>query len=86
MLQNTAVPGSVSQPMTLAIMLSKKLLGADGAVRVHGGGFGGTILAFVPKNKAEEYIYDMEKCFGEGSCKTLSIRQVPTIEVNFDEG
>ncbi len=86
LLQNTFVPGSVSQPMTLAIMLSKKLLGADGAVRVHGGGFGGTILAFVPKNKAEEYIYGMEKCFGEGSCRMLSIRTIPIKEVNFDEG
>lgn len=85
LLQNTSVPGSVSQPMTLAIMLSKKILGNDGAVRVHGGGFGGTILAFVPKNKNEEYIHEMEKCFGTGSCKTLSIRQNSTCEVEFDE-
>lgn len=86
LLQNTSVPGSVSQPMTLAIMLSKKLLGETGAVRVHGGGFGGTVLAFVPQNKANEYIYEMEKCFGEASCKILSVRQCSTCEVNFNEG
>ena len=50
LLQNTCVPGNLTQNLNLALTLSKNII-KDGAVRVHGGGFEGTILAFVNKNE-----------------------------------
>lgn len=70
-----------NQAITLAIMISRKFLGDRGAVRVHGGGFAGTIQAFVPVNLADEYIAEMNKLFGENSCKKLRIRSVGGIEI-----
>lgn len=63
-----------SQSLPLAIMLSKRILGGSGAVRVHGGGFAGTIQAFVPIYTVREYIGEMERVFEEGCCHVLSIR------------
>ena len=45
------------------------------------GGFGGTILAFVPKKLQEEYIEKMESVFGENACVELSIRPIGTTDV-----
>lgn len=69
------------QAIPLAIMLSKRVLAESGAVRVHGGGFAGTIQAFVPVDKAEEYSTAMNSLFGEGSCHILRIRPVGGIEI-----
>ena len=63
-----------NQEIPLAIMLSKRFLGGCGAVRVHGGGFAGTILAFVPAYLAKRYSEEMERVFGQKSCYILSIR------------
>ena len=77
LLQNLYPPSSPqSQPIPLAIMLSKRILGGSGAVRVHGGGFAGTIQAFVPIYTVREYIGEMERVFGAGSCHVLSVRNV----------
>ena len=84
LLQNTHATGSDQQAMTLALALSSKILGSDGACRVHGGGFGGTILAFVPKKMKEEYVTVMENAFGENACCELSIRPVGTTYVDFE--
>lgn len=65
-----------NQEIPLAITLSKKVLGNDGAVRVHGGGFAGTIQAFVPIGKVMEYTETMEKVFGVDSVYMLRIRPV----------
>ena len=74
-LQNIfAVSAPSEQGVTLAIYTAKSLLGGKGACRVHGGGFAGTIQAFVPNEKLEEFKTGMEKVFGEGSCYVLSIR------------
>lgn len=70
-----------NQAITLAIMMSRKLLGDRGAVRVHGGGFAGTIQAFVPINLANEYIAEMNRIFGEGSCTKMRIRPVGGVEI-----
>ena len=65
------------QGISLAICLSEKILGnKKAAFRVHGGGFAGTVQAFVPKNLVEEYKNKMEACFGEGTCSVLFIRPV----------
>ncbi len=81
LLQNTHATGSTNQAMTLALAVSSKLLKGEGACRVHGGGFGGTILAFVPKKLQEEYIEKMENVFGEKACVELSVRPIGTTNV-----
>lgn len=74
-LQNVfPVTAPAEQGLSLALALSQRLLGDDGAFRVHGGGFAGTIQAFVPAEKLEAYRAGMEKVFGEGTCHVLSIR------------
>ncbi len=84
LLQNTHATGSCAQAMTLALALSGQILNGEGACRVHGGGFGGTILAFVPKKLEKTYISEMEKVFGEGACVELSIRPLGTTNVEFE--
>lgn len=75
LLQNLySITNFKNQEIPLAIMISKKILGSYGAVRVHGGGFAGTVQAFVPVEKTEEYKKEMTRIFGEGSCLKLHIR------------
>ena len=62
------------QGIPLGLLLSRKVLAGEGAVRVHGGGFAGTIQAFVPKEKVDEYIGTLEGVFGKGACHLLRIR------------
>ena len=72
---------AAEQPVSLALSLSEKLLDGCGAWRVHGGGFAGTIQAFVPLNKLDEYKDLMERVFGSGSCYVLSVRPVGGVEL-----
>ena len=69
------------QGLSLALAMSERLLQDRGAWRVHGGGFAGTIQAFVPQDLLEEYRTAMEAVFGEGSCHLLSVRPVGGVEV-----
>jgi len=74
-LQNVIPTGAKGhQEVALALGLTKKLLGGKGAYRVHGGGFAGTIQAFVPLTMLDEFKAGIEKVLGEGSCHVLSIR------------
>ena len=74
-LQNVyAASAPYEQGLSLALYLSGKVLGDRGAYRVHGGGFGGTIQAFVPNDLLEEYINTIEGVFGKGNCYVLKIR------------
>jgi galactokinase len=63
------------QGVSLALALSELVLKGKGAWRVHGGGFAGTIQAFVPQNLIQKYISSLEHIFGKGSCDSLFIRQ-----------
>ena len=63
------------QGLSLALALTEKLLAGEGAWRVHGGGFAGTIQAYVPLARLDEYRAAMEKVFGKGACYVLSVRQ-----------
>ena len=64
-----------NQQLSLALMLAEsKLAGVGGAWRVHGGGFAGTTLNFVPKKHLDGFVRDMEAVFGAHSCNTLDIR------------
>ena len=78
-LYSTSKP--TEQGIPLGIAVSKLVLGEDAAVRVHGGGFAGTIQAFVPINKTEEYRGKMDALFGEGSCHVLRIRPVGGVKI-----
>lgn len=69
------------QEIPVAIMLSKRFLEGSGAVKVHGGGFGGSIMAFVPNYRSESYVRLMNDIFGEGSCRKLNIRPVGGYEM-----
>jgi galactokinase len=63
-----------SQGIPLGLTISKRILGVRGAVRVHGGGFAGTIMAFVPPDLLEPYIHEMERVFGRKACLHLWVR------------
>ncbi|MBN2635142.1 MAG: galactokinase, partial [Prolixibacteraceae bacterium] len=56
------------QVVSLSLALSEMVLKGSGAWRVHGGGFGGTIQAFVPQNKLDEYVKTLEHVYGKGKC------------------
>ncbi len=74
LLQNLYVAKSDNQEMCLALEMSGRMLAGKGAWRIHGGGFAGTILAFVPKDMTEAYRATMDATFGEGAVKVLAIR------------
>ncbi len=75
LLQNIAPTGAtVHQEVALALALAKKFLRGRGAVRVHGGGFAGTIQAFVPLDVLSQFRSQMEANLGTGCCHVLSIR------------
>jgi len=63
------------QGVSLALALSELVLKGKGAWRVHGGGFAGTIQAFVPNDLLDEYVTAMEHVYGPGACHKLFIRQ-----------
>ena len=69
------------QGVALGINIAERVLGKRGAFRVHGGGFAGTMQAFVPLDLVEEYKQAMEAVFGENSCWVLSIRSCGPIKV-----
>ena len=69
------------QPVALALALSESVLRGKGAWRVHGGGFAGTIQAFVPDDLLDPYISRLEGVFGKGACYVLDIRPFGGTEV-----
>ena len=81
-LQNIfAVSDYTHQAVGIALNVAEHALARKGACRVHGGGFAGTIQAFVPQDILKSFIVDIEKVFGAGSCHVLSIRPVGGTEV-----
>lgn len=74
-LQNIYVSGDTAhQNVSVALCVSDMVLGDDEASRVHGGGFAGTIQAFVRNENVASYKQVMDDIFGEASCDVLSIR------------
>ena len=82
-LQNVYTTKNVSeQGLSLALCLAEKLLsGKSAAWRVHGGGFAGTIQAFVRSEDVAEFKSVMDASFGEGACMVLNIRPVGAAKV-----
>lgn len=61
------------QELAVALAISEAILGDEGACRVHGGGFAGTIQAFVPEEMTSQYCRAMDDVFGEGSCFVIRV-------------
>lgn len=82
-LQNVYTTKNVQeQGLSLALAITDSVLGeGDGAFRVHGGGFAGTIQAFVPFAQVEEYRASIDSAFGKGACHVLRIRPDGAIKV-----
>lgn len=73
--QNVIPAGAVEhQDMAVALALCDTLLQDRGAYRVHGGGFAGTVQAFVPMDMLDGFKKEIENVLGVGSCHVLSIR------------
>ena len=70
-----------SQPISLALALAERILDGKGACRVHGGGFAGTILAFVPDEIYTDFENFMDEVFGKESCHKLAIRNEGVVKV-----
>ena len=76
-LQNIATyRDAADQPVGVALAVAEHLLGGEGAHRVHGGGFAGTIQAFVPLSKVDSFREGMDALLGEGATKVMYIRPV----------
>ena len=81
-LQNVYSSNDVeNQNISIALMMSDVLLKTEGVSRVHGGGFAGTIQAFVKNDFVATYKAQMDHIFGEGSCKDLRIRKYGGMKV-----
>ena len=74
-LQNITPAGATEhQDVAVTLALCDTLLQGRGTYRVHGGGFAGTVQAFVPLDMVDSFKEGMERVLGEGSCHVLSIR------------
>lgn len=72
------------QSLMLALAMAQSYLRDAGSYRIHGGGFAGTILAFVPKEYVLSFCKFMELMFMENCCQELFIRPVGTYVFNYD--
>lgn len=81
-LQNVYANAKVQeQGLSVGLAVSDITLGEKGAYRVHGGGFAGTIQAFVPDEMVDEYKSALDQVFGEGACQVLKVRKYGGIKV-----
>lgn len=80
-LQNVCVTGSSQeQAVGVVLALCEEFLKDKGAYRVHGGGFAGTVQAFVPQDDLKDFKEKIENVIGKGKCHVLSIRPVGGIQ------
>ena len=81
-LQNITPAGAVEQQaVAVALALCEELLDGRGACRVHGGGFAGTVQAFVPMDLLEHFRAGVEAVLGAGKCHVLSVRSAGGVRV-----
>ena len=82
LLQNIYAPANpTEQGVSLALAVSRAFLRNLGAARVHGGGFAGTIQAYVPLSSLESYLGEIEPIFGKGAVTVLRVRQTGVTEL-----
>ena len=80
-LQNVYARPEKDQSLSLALCMAEALLSGKGAWRIHGGGFAGTTLNFVPLSDVPSFVSAMENAFGSGCCHVLNIRPVGAARV-----
>ncbi len=81
-LQNVIPTGSTAhQEVAIALALCRHALQGQGAYRVHGGGFAGTVQAFVPLAILDSFLAQIDAVLGEGACHPLSIRPQGGVEL-----
>ena len=81
-LQNVIPAGYIEhQDVAVALALCEHYLQGRGAYRVHGGGFAGTVQAFVPFDLLEAFRSGLDAALGEGACHVLSIRPQGGVEM-----
>ena len=86
-LQNVIPSGNKEhQELALALALCEMNLHGKGAYRVHGGGFAGTVQAFVPLELLEDFRKNTDAVLGDGACHVLSIRSVGGAELVEEDG
>ena len=73
-LQNVTAGDPRQQALAVTLAVCRHALGGQGAVRVHGGGFAGTALAFVPDDRREMFRRTVEQTLGTDKCRLLSVR------------
>ena len=84
-LQNVIPAGRTrNQEMAIALGLCEHYLRDRGAYRVHGGGFAGTVQAFVPFDLLDEFRTGIDGVLGQGACHVLSIRPQGGVEMNIE--
>ena len=84
-LQNVIPAGYVrQQPVAVALGLCEHYLRGKGAYRVHGGGFAGTVQAFVPFELLDSFREGIDAALGEGACHVLSIRPQGGVEMEVE--
>ncbi|MDO4965070.1 MAG: galactokinase family protein [Lachnospiraceae bacterium] len=75
-LQNVYPASDITnQAVSIGLAVSEQVLNGKGASRVHGGGFAGTIQAFVPNEMVPEYKKTLDSVFGDGACHVLKVRK-----------
>ena len=81
-MQNITPAGAIQQQAVgLTIAVAKDALEGKGAVRVHGGGFAGTVQAFVPLDMVAKFQKEVEMILGENTCHVMNIRPVGGIRL-----
>ena len=81
-LQNVIPAGyKAHQDVAVALGLCEHYLKGRGAYRVHGGGFAGTVQAFVPMDMLDQFVVGIDNALGEGACHVLSIRPQGGVEM-----
>ena len=81
-LQNVIPAGyKAHQDVALALALCEHFLQGKGAFRVHGGGFAGTVQAFVPFGLLDSFRAGIDGVLGDGACHVLSIRHQGGVEM-----
>jgi len=85
-LQNVIPAGyKAHQDVAMALALCEHYLDGRGAYRVHGGGFAGTVQAFVPFDMLDSFVAGIDSVLGEGACHVLSIRPQGGVEMEVEE-
>ena len=86
LLQNVIAEGhAAAQAVAFTICYAKRILKNRGAVRVHGGGFAGTVLAIVPNDMLDDFVAEMDRVLMQGAAKPLNIRKRGVYELPLED-